>query len=81
MRKRDPKAPVTYEMLDEAVEALTEAMNTLLKEVQKTIRRELGPIKTEIRDIRRRMIDHEVVTPTRKELDNLKARVEKYHPL
>ena len=81
MSKRDPKAPVNNETLDEAIEAFMEGMNTLLKEVKMTIRRELAPIKTDIRDVHRRMIDHEVDTPTRKEFDDLKSSVDKYHPL
>jgi archaellum component FlaC len=41
----------------------------------------LARVETDVRDIRRRMIDHEVDTPTRKEFSDLKARVDKHHPL
>src|SRR3990170_7554415 len=41
----------------------------------------LAHVETDVRDIRRRMIDHEVDTPTRKEFSELKARVDKHHPL
>ena len=41
----------------------------------------LARVETDVRDIRRRMIDHEVDTPTRKEFSELKARVDKHHPL
>ncbi|OGY22224.1 MAG: hypothetical protein A3A65_05025 [Candidatus Chisholmbacteria bacterium RIFCSPLOWO2_01_FULL_49_14] len=41
----------------------------------------LARVETDVRDVRRRMIDHEVDTPTRKEFSDLKARVDKHHPL
>jgi len=41
----------------------------------------LARVETDVRDVRRRMIDHEVDTPTRKEFSELKARVDKHHPL
>ena len=41
----------------------------------------LAHVETDVRDIRRRMIDQEVDTPTRKEFSELKARVDKHHPL
>lgn len=81
MPKRDPKAYVTNETLDQAVEAITEGMTALLKDIKETIRDELEPLKTDIRDVRRQLTDLKLDTPARKEFTALKGRVDTYHPL
>jgi prefoldin subunit 5 len=81
MAKRDLKAYVTNETLDQAVESITEGMDNLLKEIKKTLRRELEPMKTDIKDVRRQLTDLKVDTPTRREFEDLKSRVDTYHPL
>lgn len=81
MPKRDPKAYVTNETLDQAVEAITEGMTTLLKDIKETIRDELEPLKTDIKNVRRQLTDLKLDAPARKEFTKLKDRVDEYHPL
>ena len=81
MPMRDPKAPVNNERLDQAVDAIVAGMEKLIKGVEMRLNKRLDRMATNIRDIRRRMIDLEVDSPTRKELEDLKERVDEYHPL
>lgn len=88
MRKKVPNAYITNKTLGEAVDAILRGVERMFdsqdkrvdqrfkKVVQRFDRLEAG-----VRNIRRRMIDHEVDTPTRKEFSELKARVDKHHPL
>ena len=41
----------------------------------------LDRMELDVKDIRRRVIDMEADTPSRKEFSELEARVNKYHPL
>jgi hypothetical protein len=95
MTKRDPKALVTNKTLGQAVDAILNGVERMFDKQNKQINKrfkkvderfkkvdqKLGRIETDVRDTHRRMIDLEVDTPTRTEFHNLKARVDKYHPL
>lgn len=84
MAKRNPDAPVTMRMLNEAVDAILRGVERMFDKQDKRIGRmdtRLARVETDVRDIRRRMIDHELDTPTRKEFNDLKTRVDKHHPL
>jgi hypothetical protein len=95
MTKRDLNAPVTIKMLNEAVDAILHGVERMFYKQDKRIDlrfmkvdqrfknvdERLGKVETDVRDIRRRMIVHEVDTPTRKEFSELKGRVDKHHPL
>jgi len=95
MAKRNPKALVTLKMLNEAVDAILREVERMFdKQDDRTDKRfrqvdkrfeqvdhRFDRLETDVRDIRRRMIDQEVNTPTRKEFSELKARVDKHHPL
>ena len=95
MAKRNPKAFVTLKMLNEVVYAILRGVERMFdKQDDRTDKRfrqvdkrfeqvdhRFDRLETDVRDIRRRMIDQEVNTPTRKEFSELKARVDKHHPL
>ncbi len=81
MPKQDPQAPVNSERLDQAVDAIVAGMEKLIKGVEQRLNKRLNRIATDIRDVRRKLIDLEVDSHTRKEFDDLKERVDEYHPL
>ena len=91
MAKRNLNALVTVKMLNEAVDAILRGVERMFDLQDKRIDgmdkriwgmdTRLARVETDVRDVRRRMIDHEVDTPTRKEFSDLKARVDKHHPL
>ena len=88
MAKRNPKALVTLKMLNEAVDAILREVERMFDRQDKRIDQRFKKVdqrfdrvETDVRDVRRRMIDHEVDTPTRMEFSELKARVDKHHPL
>ena len=88
MAKRNLNALVTVKMLNEAVDAILRGVERMFDKQDKRIDQRFKQvdhrfdrIETDVRDVRRRMIDHEVDTPTRKEFSELKARVDKHHPL
>ena len=91
MAKRNLNALVTVKMLNEAVDAILRGVERMFDKQDKRIDgldkriggmdTRLARVETDVRDVRRRMIDHEVDTPTRKEFSDLKARVDKHHPL
>ena len=88
MVKRDPKTLVTKKMLDQAVDAILKGVERMFDKQNKRIDRRFKRVdqrfdrlETDVRDIRRRVIDLEVDIPTRKAFDDLKTRVDKFHPL
>lgn len=88
MTKQDPNAPVTLKMLNEAIDAILRGVERMFDRQDKRIDQRFKKVdqrfdrlETDVRDVRRRMIDREMDTPTRKEFDYLKARVDKHHPI
>ena len=79
---------VTKSMLDEAVEAILKGMDNLAKslrsEFKGLLKEEIEPVKNDITFIKRDVRDIKVEisdTPSRREFNDLKGRVDKYHPL
>ena len=64
-------------MLDEAVEAILNGMQRMFSKQDKRFDKlEAGQM-----DLQRQISDLKYDTPTQKEFDTLKSRVDKYHPL
>lgn len=82
--------PVTKGMLDEAVDAIVSGMDNIVKELRQEhveIREEIADLrsemrsgyshlKDEIRGLKADLAD----TPSRREFEELKAKVERHHP-
>ncbi|MCZ6529042.1 MAG: hypothetical protein O6949_01750 [Chloroflexi bacterium] len=94
MAKLDPNEPVTRSMLDEAIDAILEGVGSMFKDLRgrlegmdkrfdKVDRRldtlEVGQsyLKDQIDGLKADLSD----TPSRRQFEKLKARVDKYHPL
>lgn len=94
MAKRGSKAPVTSEKLNQAVDAILAGVDRLfsehggrldkiagrlekLEQGQQTIRLQLSGIKDEMKGLKAEFSD----APSRREFKELKARVDKYHPV
>lgn len=94
MTKLDPNEPVTRSMLDEAIDAILEGVGSMFKDLRgrlegmdkrcdKVDRRldtlEVGQsyLKDQINGLKADLSD----TPSRRQFEKLKARVDKYHPL
>lgn len=81
MPKNDPKAPVTNETLHQAVDAIIEGVDNMFKVLKRDVKTGFDGLKSGQRDINRRIDDLQLDTPSRKEFDKLKKRVDKYHPM
>ena len=91
MKKSSRDEPVTKGMLDEAVEAILNGMNKMFSERDKrldkndnrldSIDKRLERLEAGQKMLRRQVSDLKYDTPTRNEFDELKARVDKYHPV
>jgi hypothetical protein len=77
MTKHDPNEPVTRALLDDAVHAILEGIEAMFEERDKRF----DKIDAGQRELRRQTRDLKHDTPTQKEFDDLKARVEKFQPL
>ena len=94
MAKPDPNEPVTRSMLDEAIDAILEGVGSVFKDLQGRMdgmdrrfdnvdRRldtlEVGQsyLKDQIKGLKADLS----ATPSRRQFEKLKARVDKYHPL
>jgi archaellum component FlaC len=91
MTKGGGKEFVTREVLDEAVETILNGMNRLLAgssqetnsrldkmvDSLKSVKTELAHVKDEINGLKADLSD----TPSRKEFENLKTRVDEHYPL
>lgn len=91
MAKKDPKAFVTNETLDDAVNSILSGLDNLLEEQKKTfatkddlkqfatkedLHKEVSWLRGDIRDLKADLSD----TPSRKEFNQLKTKVDKYLP-
>jgi len=72
----NPNAPVTNKTLGQSVETIIHGVERMFKAQNKLLDKRFNTIETDVRDIRRRMIDHEVDTPTKKEFNELKSRID-----
>jgi uncharacterized coiled-coil DUF342 family protein len=91
MTKSDSNEPVTKGMLDEAVSAILQGMDKMfgnlreemgerfvkVEEEIRGVKVELSHVKDEIKGLKANLS----VTPSRKEFEQLKTRVDKHHPL
>lgn len=91
MAKRDQNDPVTKAMLDEAVDAILKGMDKMAGSLRSEmnsrfegvngrldkLETEVSHVKDEINGLKGELSD----TPSRREFNELKARVDKYHPV
>ena len=77
MKRVDPKEPVSRVVLDEAVEAILNGMERMFSKQEKRF----DKLESGQKDLQRQIGDLKYDTPTQKEFDTLKSRVDKYHPL
>lgn len=77
MAKGEANEPVTRKTLDEAVDTILQGVEGLFKELNKRF----DDLEFEQREIKRQISDLKYDIPTRKEFNELKDRVDKYHPL
>lgn len=54
---------------------------SVLKKDVGVLKKDVGTLKTDMGDVKRQLTDLKTDTPTQKEFDTLKARVNRYHPL
>ena len=89
--KDDPNEPVTRGMLEDAVDVILDGMDKMVGELRNQINTRfdktesrLNGLEVEVRGVKdevRGLKAEFSVTPTRREFEELKARVDKYHPL
>lgn len=94
MAKPDPHEPITRQMFNEAIDAILEAVGSMFKDLRGRLdgmdkrfdkvegrldRLEVGQsyLKDQISRLKTDLSD----TPSRRQFEKLKARVDKYHPL
>jgi len=77
MKRANSNAPVTRGVLDEAVEAILKGMEVMFSKQDKRF----DNLEAGQKDLQRQIGDLKYDTPTQKEFDILKGRVDKYHPL
>ena len=88
MKKVNPKEPVNRGVLDEAVEAILNGvekmfgnfcgeMNTKFSKIDERF----DKLEAGQKDLQRQIGDLKYDTPTQKEFETLKGKVDKYHPL
>ncbi|MCI0558947.1 MAG: hypothetical protein MN733_10660 [Nitrososphaera sp.] len=87
----DPNEPVTRGMLNEAVDAILKGMDKIAGELRSEIRETRSELKGEVQELKVevRYLKDDIDglkadlsdTPSRREFNELKARVDKYHPL
>ena len=90
MKKADPNEPVTRRMLDQAVDAILKGMDNIVGDLKgemnlrfKAVDDRLDNLKSgqrflkdDIRGLKVELSD----TPSRREFEDLKSRVDKHHP-
>lgn len=88
MTKADPNSLVTFQMLEEAVDAILIGVGEMFKDQDKKYEKRfnkletgVGEIRGDIRRLKENVLDLQVDTPTRKEFNLLKSRVDKYRPI
>jgi hypothetical protein len=81
MKKSGSKIFVTNEMLQQAVDAVINGIEQMFKSQNKMLDKRFNGIENGIRDVRRRLTDIKLDTPSNKEFEDLKSKVERYHPL
>lgn len=87
MTKTSPDEPVTRGILDDAVETILKGIERMFEEQDKRnekkfatkedLKREASWLRDDINGLKADLSD----TPTKKEFNELKGRVDKYHPV
>ena len=80
MSVMDDDKPVTRKDLTQFSDAILNGVEGMITKVRGDIGQVKDELKTEIKENRRQINDLNIDTPTRKEFDNLKERVETFHP-
>ena len=78
--KKDVRAIVT-EIVSDALERILEGVEGMFEQQNRTFDRRFRKLESGHADLKRQLTDLKVDTPTRSEFDELKGRVDKYHPL
>jgi hypothetical protein len=91
MAKSDSSEPVNREMLDEAVSAILQGMDKMFGKLNGEMVERFGKVEEEIRGMKVELshVKDKIsglkadlsITPSRKEFEQLKTRVDKHHPL
>lgn len=81
MAKRNPKASATNETLDQTVQAVISGLDDIAKALRNEMRAGFNELKAGQSNMKRQLNDLKDDTPTRKEFDGLKAKVDRYQPL
>jgi cell division protein FtsB len=77
MKKVDSKEPVNRGVLDEAVDAILKGMERMFAEQEE----HFNKLEAGQKDLQHQINDLKYGTPTQKEFAEVKAKVDKYHPL
>ena len=77
MKKSNSNDPVTRGVLDEAVEAILSGMQRMFSKQDKRF----DKLEAGQKDMQRQINDLKYDTPSQKEFNTLKSRVDNYHPL
>ena len=87
MVKRDPKAPVTNQVLDDAINHVVETLGGMIEVLGKKVDTLSGKMEkgfaqasAERQDLKRQISDLKADTVTQKEFEELKAKVDRFHP-
>ena len=88
MKKVDSKELVNREMLDDAVKTILHDMDKLFGNLRGEINSKFTKVDERFdkleagqKDLQRQVNDLKYDTPTQKDFDTLKSKVDKYHPL
>jgi archaellum component FlaC len=83
--KLDPQAPATNQTVMDAADHILKSVQGMVDEVAKeltqVVERANTQVRGDIQDIKRDINDLKADTPTQKEFDELKAKVERHHPI
>ena len=88
MKKVDSKKPVNHGVLDEAVEAILKGVEKMFGNLRGEMNAKFARVDERFdkleagqKDLQRQISDLKYDTPTQKEFDTLKSKVDKYQPL
>ena len=80
-KKLNPKSFVTNESLKEALSDVVELILEGMDKIYRELKNDIHEIKNDTTNIKRQLNDLKVDTPTQKEFNELKEKVDKFIPL